>query len=31
MIFDVEDIPEAVTVLTKSGFSILNDEELYSL
>jgi hypothetical protein len=31
MIFDVEEIPEAVSVLTKAGFSLLNDEELYNL
>ena len=31
MIFDVEEMPQAVTVLTKAGFVILNDEELYSL
>ena len=31
MIFDVEEMPQAVTVLTKAGFVLLNDEELYSL
>ncbi len=31
MIFDVENMPEAVSVLTRAGFSLLNDEELYNL
>ncbi|HUT83750.1 MAG TPA: ACT domain-containing protein [Thermodesulfobacteriota bacterium] len=31
MIFDVESMPEAVNILTKAGFVLLNDEELYSL
>ena len=31
MILDVEEIPEAISVLTKEGFSLLNDEELYNL
>jgi hypothetical protein len=31
MILDVEGIPEAISVLTKEGFSLLNDDELYNL
>jgi len=31
MIFDVEEMPEAVTLLAKAGFVLLNDEELYNL
>jgi hypothetical protein len=31
MILNVEGIPEAISVLTKEGFSLLNDEELYNL
>ena len=31
MIFDVESMPETVNILTKAGFVLLNDEELYSL
>jgi hypothetical protein len=31
MIFDVEEMPEAVTLLSKAGFVLLNDEELYNL
>jgi hypothetical protein len=31
MILDVEGIPEAVSVLTKSGFTLLDEGELYNL
>jgi len=31
MILDVEEIPEAISTLTKEGFSLLNDKELYNL
>jgi hypothetical protein len=31
MILDVEERPEAISVLAREGFSLLNDEELYNL
>ena len=31
MILDVEEIPEAISVLAREGFSLLNDEVLYNL
>jgi len=31
MILDVEGIPEAISVLAREGFLLLNDEELYNL
>ena len=31
IILDVEEIPEAVKVLTDENLSILNDDELYNL
>jgi hypothetical protein len=31
MILDVEEMPEAVSVLTKAGFTLLDDNELYNL
>ena len=31
MIFDVEEMPEAVALLSRAGFLLLNDEDLYNL
>jgi hypothetical protein len=31
MILDIEEIPEALSVLSKAGFALLDDNELYNL
>ena len=31
MILDVEEMPEALKIISETGFSVLNDEELYNL
>lgn len=31
MIIDVEEMPEALKVISEAGFSVLNDDELYNL